>query len=111
MIVDDLVALAKERLKDTQIEYYELSLCEAVIELLAEASPGGWERSNHGLLEGDPVVWVPDWEGTTTPEDAYHLARMLMRSADAARALAQQSLKVSEVKEQGSDGEDESAAK
>lgn len=82
MTVDSLVERA--RLQLTKPDHIgALTLAEEVIELLAEADPCGFESvSVHAVDGGWKVRVPPTWVAFVDPEDARHMARMLLRVAD-----------------------------
>jgi len=84
------VELAREGLKHSDVPGHEDhdAMCMGIMDLLAEEDPCGFELPNIGPGRVNPelnLVWVPySWLGGATPEDARHMARMLLRAADAA---------------------------
>lgn len=84
MTFDELVAIAHDLVKSNSEELRELG--GGIIDLLAEATPCGWDRPNviHKDLDGGPWVSAEWLYREVSPEDARHIARMLLRAADEA---------------------------
>ncbi len=95
--VDELVELASKWATACKLTGNEdctsERLARGVLDLLGEAQPchiDEPEISQHLKYgDGDRGVYIPDdWRGRVSPEDAEHMARMLLRAAAKARADA-----------------------
>ena len=82
MTVDDIIDIAK-LVQHAHAGNTIGHLATAVLDLLAEDAPCGWENPSV-RTDSDAMLWicVPDWRGFAGPDDVRAMARMLLRAAD-----------------------------
>jgi hypothetical protein len=76
-----LLEMARENVRRHLPGTPDYAVCARIIDLLAEAQPCGMEdlEIHPTLGVGIPLAWADNW---VSPDDARHMARMLLLAAD-----------------------------
>lgn len=86
LTVEEMLGLARDLIDKRLVSTIsrEHQLARGVIDLLAEAQPCGMEdlRIQFTTEYGRVIVVPKFWTGVANPDDARHMARMLLRAAD-----------------------------
>lgn len=90
MTIEQLLEWARAASTESQSSYRESDAARAILELLGESQPCGYEAPKVHAADGDdgiPLIELPDYSGLLIPDDVRAIGRMCFRAADECDAL------------------------